>query len=188
MGNSIKCNYEVYCGSLTGRIRQTGIQRYSVPPKGVQGDLKGPKLKNRINYEERGMSAPTGTRGFLLSLGVLTINHLCQQKAFFQFSYQMKAREKVDGELTWFGHIPREQAKPGHAERRGDGTSRPKLELTKWSQCGPATLQHCKKGEIERWERSGGAKACKALWARVSNVILNVIQTMMFFSNSFLLL
>lgn len=89
-----------------------------MPLKGVQGDLKGPKLKNRINYEERGMSAPTGTRGFLLSLGVLTINHLCQQKAFFRFSYQMKAREKVDGELTWLGHIPCEQAK-AQSQRRG---------------------------------------------------------------------
>ena len=117
MGNSIKCNYEDYCGSLTGRIRQTGIQRHSVPPQGVQGDLKGPKLKNRINYEGTGMSAPTGARVFFLSLGVLTINHLCQQKTFFQFSYQMKAREKVDGKLTWLGHIPCEWIKLSDAER-----------------------------------------------------------------------
>ena len=94
-----------------------------MPPKGVKGDLKGPKLKNRISYEERGLSAPTGTRGFFVSLVVLTINHLCQHKVFFQFSYQMKAREKVDGELIWLGHIPHERAKPAHAERRGDGTA-----------------------------------------------------------------
>ena len=102
-----------------------------MPPKGVQGDLKGPKLKTRINYEERGMSAPTGTRGFLLSLGVLTINHLCQQKAFFQFSYQMKARIRADRKLSGLGAFLMSQVK---AQK---GSS--KMELTRGSQCGPAT-------------------------------------------------
>ena len=48
-----------------------------------------------------------GNQGVFPTLGgLMTINHLCQRKAFFQVSCQMKARVKVDGELFWFGHIP----------------------------------------------------------------------------------
>lgn len=120
-----------------------------------KGGFKGAKAKNRISYEGRGLSAPTGTRVFFLSLGFLTINHLCQQKVFFQFSYQMKAREKVDGELIWLGHIPHEQAKPAHAERRGDGTAG-----LSWNwQSGVSVAQpHC---SIVRKEREKGRRGQK---------------------------
>lgn len=43
--------------------------------------------------------------------GLMTINHSYQKKLLFQFSYQMKARVKVDGEPFWLGLIPCEPAK-----------------------------------------------------------------------------
>ena len=49
----------------------------------------------------------------------MTINLLCQQNTFFQFSYQMKARVKTDGELIQLGHILCWEAKVQRAERWG---------------------------------------------------------------------
>ena len=50
------------------------------------------------------------------------VNHLRQQKACFQFSYQMNARLKVDRELTLLGCIPCEEAKArSHGSTGGAG-------------------------------------------------------------------
>lgn len=69
----------------------------------------------------------------------MTINHRCQQKAFFHLSEQVKARVKVDRELTSLGCIPYEYAK-AQSFRKGQGWDfEPKMELTKWSQYGSAT-------------------------------------------------
>ena len=111
------------------------------------GRFKGAKAKTESDYEGRSMSAPTGTRGFSSPWGLMTINHLCQQKAFFQFSYQMKARVYVDGELIWLGHIPCEQAKAWSCrENRGVGLpawdGADKMESV-WSSY---IMQHCKRG------------------------------------------
>ena len=38
----------------------------------------------------------------------MTVNHLHQQKAFFQFLYETKAQVKVDREHIWLVHIPYE--------------------------------------------------------------------------------
>ena len=48
------------------------------------------------------------------------------------------------------------------------------MELTKWSQCGPATPYSFVREGLERWERKVGARACKALWARGRGIIANI--------------
>ena len=71
----------------------------------------------------------------------MTINHLHQQKAFFQFSYQIKERVRVDIELPWQGAFLLSKLKLSHAEKgRGRivGLS-PMMELKTRSQRGPAT-------------------------------------------------
>ena len=51
-GNSIRCNYEVYCNLYTSRTRWMMIQRhsklYSIPIKGGTEEFKGVKAKNKI--------------------------------------------------------------------------------------------------------------------------------------------
>jgi len=49
----------------------------------------------------------------------MTINHLHQQKAFFQFSYEMKARVKVDREYIWLVQFLMSRLNLSHAERGG---------------------------------------------------------------------
>ena len=67
-GNSIKCNYEVYCGELTGRMGsgEKTVQRHSrlcsALLKVGTGDLKGPKLKTDHDYQLRERLALKGTR------------------------------------------------------------------------------------------------------------------------------
>ena len=123
----------------TGRIRQTIIQRHlqlnSVLLKGVQGDLQGPKLKLESDNQGRCVAALTGNGGFSPLGDLMTINHLCQQKAFFQFSYQMKAR--VNMELTWRGAflVSGLKLRPGRGE---GGYCGPEMELPTWGQCGSA--------------------------------------------------
>jgi len=67
-GNSIKCNYEVYRGELTGRMGsgEKTVQRHSrlcsaLLKVGI-GDLKGPKLKTDHDYQLRERLALKGTR------------------------------------------------------------------------------------------------------------------------------
>ena len=75
--------------------------------KGVQGDLKGPKVNQNLSTMEKLPCLHQREEGLFLFLGVLMIiNHLSQQKPLFQFSYQMRAEEKVDGELIWPWFIP----------------------------------------------------------------------------------
>ena len=68
VGNSIKCNYEVYCGEPTGRMGsgEKTVQRYSrlysALLKRGTGDLKGPKLKTDHDYQLRERLALKGTR------------------------------------------------------------------------------------------------------------------------------
>ena len=55
VGDSIKCNYEVYYGNVhTGRIKLMMIQRHSqlpsVPSKRAQGNLRRSKLKTESDY------------------------------------------------------------------------------------------------------------------------------------------
>ena len=57
---------------------------------------------------------------FLLWGCLMIISHLCQQKAFSQFSNQMKPRLKVDRELIQFWHILCEEAK-AESCRKGRG-------------------------------------------------------------------
>lgn len=67
-GNSIKSNYEVYCGELTGRMGsgEKTVQRHSrlcsALLKVGTGDLKGPKLKTDHDYQLRERLALKGTR------------------------------------------------------------------------------------------------------------------------------
>ena len=56
------------------------LQLHSLPPKGVQGDLKGPKHVCMHGWK-LGLFPPLWGGGG----GLMTINHLCQQKAFFSF-------------------------------------------------------------------------------------------------------
>ena len=68
---------------------------------------------------------PTGTRFFFFPLSQGSqdfysskiINHLHQQNAFFQFSYQIKERVKVDTELLWQGAFLLSRLKLSHAEK-----------------------------------------------------------------------
>lgn len=84
-------------------MTQRHSQLLSTPLKGVQVDLQGLKLKTEPDYQVRSMSQQLELRAFPLPGALLAINYLCQQKALFKVSYQMKARVKVDRELTWFG-------------------------------------------------------------------------------------
>lgn len=64
----------------------------------------------------------------------MTISHLCQQKAFSQFSYQMKPRLKVDREMIQFWHILCEEAE-AESCRKGRGYDWwPKMKLTTRNQ------------------------------------------------------
>lgn len=58
--------------------------------------------------------APQGSHNFYSSK---IINRLHQQKAFFQSSYQMKARVKVDTELPWQDAFFLSRLKLNHAEK-----------------------------------------------------------------------
>ena len=109
----------------TGRIGQTVTQRHlqlHSSTKEIWEGFKGAKAKNRIWLLGRSTSVVTGTGWFSSPQGLKTINRLHQQKAFFQFSYQMKARVKVDRELIWLGLIPC-KLKLSLAGRGGDGTA-----------------------------------------------------------------
>lgn len=100
------------------------MQLNSVLLKGVQGDLQGPKLKLESDNQGRCSVALTGNGVFPPLGDLMTINHLCQQKAFFQCSYQMKAR--VHMELTWRGCIPCEWAKAQARDGGRGGTAGPR--------------------------------------------------------------
>lgn len=63
------------------------------------GEFKGVKTKIRIWLPSEKQVYTEGTGGFSSPGGLMAINLLCQQNAFFQFSHQMKARVKIDGEL-----------------------------------------------------------------------------------------
>ena len=72
-----------------------------------------------------------GIAQFSFSQGFETTNHLPQQKAFFQFSYQVKARVRLDRGFVWLGHIPCMKIE-GQSCRTGRGWDcGPKVELTK---------------------------------------------------------
>ena len=98
-------NYKVSCGEFAYKQLDN--------PEGT-GGCKGAKAKNRIwkkkKKRERENLTTMWEAGlhrlepwFFPSLG--GYHNLHQQKAFFQFSYQMKVRVKVDRELPWLGHI-----------------------------------------------------------------------------------
>ena len=67
-GNSIKCNYEVYCGELIGRMGsgEKTVQKHSrlcsALLKVGTGYLKGPKLETDHDYQLRERLALKGTR------------------------------------------------------------------------------------------------------------------------------
>lgn len=63
VGNSIKCNREVYCGKLTYRKEVSG--RWTTPT--AQGDVKRSKLKIESHHQVRSLAAPTGIWGFFPS-------------------------------------------------------------------------------------------------------------------------
>ena len=86
--------------------------------RGTAG-LKEPKVKTESDYQVRSTSTLTATGGFPPPGGLVTFNHLCQQKTCFQFSHQMKAGVHVDRELIWLGCVPREEAE---AQPRGEGS------------------------------------------------------------------
>ena len=80
---------------------------------------KGVKTKIRVWLPSEKQVYTEGTGGFSSPGGLMTVNLLCQQNTFFQFSYQMKARVKTDGELIQLAHILLWEAKVQYAERWG---------------------------------------------------------------------
>lgn len=75
----------LYAGKIGQRAIQRHAQLRSMPQKGVQGDLKGPELKLGSDHRGRSTSTLTGTGDFSSSWGLMTINHLRQQKDSFSF-------------------------------------------------------------------------------------------------------
>ena len=108
--------------------------------KRVYGGFTGTRAENRTWLPWRSRSTPDGNQGFFLPLGgFMTINHLHQQEAFFQFSFWMKTRGKGDRKLIQFGCIPSECTKGQPCRKETGKTVGLRESWEKQSQCGSAT-------------------------------------------------
>lgn len=83
--------------------------------KGIQENSKGPVLKIESDYQVRSIN-----RFFFFPHGyaLITINYLYQLQAFFQLSYQMKARLNMIGKLSGLGTFFVSKLKFSHAKRQ----------------------------------------------------------------------